>query len=163
MKQDTPEEEVLGKLKFLIAAGNDAQAIRMIEDYGLWKQSFMHDKKIVRDSYLSGHSLCRCVTDNTIEAKDLFEVWYSLIKEDNMDYDNWKLATPPHYEYDDEEKEEEEIVYKTLYDAWNSNDVEAFDNMYYEIAEELKIVHEALKATDHGLRFKVEHLMRKMR
>ena len=78
-----------------------------------------------------------------------------------MDYDNWKLATPPHYEYDDEEQEEE-TTYETLYDAYDSNDVEVFEEMYCEIANELKIVYEALKATDHGLRFKIESIMRKM-
>ena len=78
-----------------------------------------------------------------------------------MDYDNWKLATPPHYEYDDEEQEEE-TTYETLYDAYNSNDAEVFEEMYCGIANELKIVYEALKATDNGLRFKVESIIKKM-
>jgi hypothetical protein len=78
-----------------------------------------------------------------------------------MDYDNWKLATPPHYEYDDEEQEEE-TTYETLTEAYNSGVWLAFENMQSEIIAELKIVYEALKATDNGLRFKVESLIKKM-
>ena len=78
-----------------------------------------------------------------------------------MDYDNWKLATPPHYEYDDEEQEEEK-AYETLYDAYDSNDVEVFEEMYCGIANELKIVYEALKATDHGMANKVLSIIEKI-
>jgi hypothetical protein len=42
MKQDTPEEEVLGKLKFLIACGNDAQAIRFLEEYAEFQKERMY-------------------------------------------------------------------------------------------------------------------------
>jgi len=78
-----------------------------------------------------------------------------------MDYDNWKLATPPHYEYDDEQEEEIQL-YDNLTEAYESADTEVFENMQSEIIAELKIVYEALTATDNGLRFKVESIIRKM-
>lgn len=34
----TPEEETLEKIKYVLSFGNDAQAIRLIEQYGHWKQ-----------------------------------------------------------------------------------------------------------------------------
>jgi hypothetical protein len=36
--EDSPEREVLNKIKFVLSAGNDAQAIRLIEQYGFWKE-----------------------------------------------------------------------------------------------------------------------------
>ena len=78
-----------------------------------------------------------------------------------MDYDNWKLATPPHYEYDDEEQEEE-TTYDNLTEAYESADTEIFENMQSEIIFELKIVYEALKATDHGLTNRIKSIIQKM-
>lgn len=34
----TPEEETLEKIKYVLSFGNDPQAIRLIEQYGHWKQ-----------------------------------------------------------------------------------------------------------------------------
>jgi hypothetical protein len=34
----SPEEEVLNKIKFVLSANNDSQAIRLIEQYGFWKE-----------------------------------------------------------------------------------------------------------------------------
>ena len=78
-----------------------------------------------------------------------------------MDYDNWKLATPPNMEYDDEEQEDE-IVYENLSEAYESANTEAFENMQSEIIAELKIVYEALKATDNGLKGRVFRIINKM-
>ena len=78
-----------------------------------------------------------------------------------MDYDNWKLATPPNMEYDDEEQQDE-IVYETLSEAYESANTEAFENMQSEIIAELKIVYEALKATDNGLKGRVFRIINKM-
>ena len=78
-----------------------------------------------------------------------------------MDYDNWKLATPPNMEYDDEEQQDE-IVYETLSEAYESANTEAFENMQSEIIAELKIVYEVLKATDNGLKGRVFRIINKM-
>ena len=77
-----------------------------------------------------------------------------------MDYDNWKLATPPHYEYDDEEQEEE-TTYENLTEAYESADTEIFENMQSEIIAELELIYEALKATDHGMANKVLSIIEK--
>lgn len=37
-KQETPEEETLQKIKFVLSANNNAQAIRLLEQYGEFKQ-----------------------------------------------------------------------------------------------------------------------------
>jgi hypothetical protein len=37
-KQETPEEETLNKIKFVLSCGNDTQAIRLLEQYGQWQQ-----------------------------------------------------------------------------------------------------------------------------
>jgi predicted DNA-binding protein (UPF0251 family) len=34
----TPEEETLEKIKYVLSCGNDAQAVRLIEQYGYWKE-----------------------------------------------------------------------------------------------------------------------------
>ena len=34
----TPEEETLKKIKYVLSCGNEAQAIRLIEQYGNWIQ-----------------------------------------------------------------------------------------------------------------------------
>ena len=34
----TPEEEILEKIKFVLSVNNDAQALRIIEQYGFYKQ-----------------------------------------------------------------------------------------------------------------------------
>ena len=78
-----------------------------------------------------------------------------------MDYDNWKLATPPNMEYDDEEQQDE-IVYENLSEAYESANTEAFENMQSEIIAELKIVYEVLKATDNGLKGRVFRIINKM-
>ena len=78
-----------------------------------------------------------------------------------MDYDNWKLATPPNMEYDDEEQQDE-IVYEILSEAYESANTEAFENMQSEIIAELKIVYEVLKATDNGLKGRVFRIINKM-
>lgn len=37
----SPEEEVLDKIKFFIECKNEAAAIRVIEQYGYWKENKM--------------------------------------------------------------------------------------------------------------------------
>ena len=79
-----------------------------------------------------------------------------------MDYDSWKLATPPNMEYDDEEQEDE-VVYENLTEAYESADTEIFENMQSEIIDELKVIYEALKATDNGLKGRVLRVIEKMK
>lgn len=38
------------------------------------------EKEQKRLDYIAGHDLCRCVTDNTDEAKECFEEYYNLWK-----------------------------------------------------------------------------------
>jgi hypothetical protein len=55
MEQDTPEEETLAKIKFVLLAGNDAQAIRLLEQYGGFMQEKRHssrnDKKMKKQAW----------------------------------------------------------------------------------------------------------------
>ena len=45
MKLDTPEEETLAKIKFVLLANNDAQAIRLLEQYGGYMQEQMYNEE----------------------------------------------------------------------------------------------------------------------
>lgn len=42
---ETPEEETLNKIKFVLFCGNDAQAIRLLEQYSQWQQERSYSEK----------------------------------------------------------------------------------------------------------------------
>lgn len=46
----------------------------------LFNQAKKMEKEQKRLDYIAGHDLCRCVTDNTDEAKECFEEYYNLWK-----------------------------------------------------------------------------------
>ena len=46
----------------------------------LLDQAKAMEKDQKRLDYIAGHDLCRCVTDNTDEAKECFEEYYNLWK-----------------------------------------------------------------------------------
>lgn len=45
----SPEEELLNNIKYVISVGNDSQAIRLIEQYGHWKQEGLFSEKDVNE------------------------------------------------------------------------------------------------------------------
>ena len=67
-----------------------------------------------------------------------------------MDYDNWKLATPPHYE------EEYEKI-SNLTEAIEHNDVSFLQE---HLQSELEIIYHTLKATNHGMTSRVYNLLK---
>ena len=67
-----------------------------------------------------------------------------------IDYDNWKLASPPHYEDDDEQ-------IKNLTEAIEYND---FEDIQKYLQSELDIIYHTLKATNHGMTNRVLNLIK---
>ena len=60
-KQDTPEEETLAKIKFVLSTNNDTQAIRLLEQYKEWQQEqildFLYSEITERRDY-SASKMC---------------------------------------------------------------------------------------------------------
>ena len=46
--EKTPEEETLEKIKLVLSMGNDAQAIRLLEQYGSFMQEGVYTQEEVR-------------------------------------------------------------------------------------------------------------------
>lgn len=44
----------------------------------------MYSEEDLRNAFIEGHNVCRCVTDNTDEAKECFEEWIKTYKKDNQ-------------------------------------------------------------------------------
>ena len=44
------------------------------------KQAIEMEKQQMIDSFIEGHNVCRCVTDNTDEAKECFDEWFKTYK-----------------------------------------------------------------------------------
>ena len=38
------------------------------------------EREQIKDAFTEGHNVCRCVTDNTDEAKECFEEWFKTYK-----------------------------------------------------------------------------------
>ena len=38
----------------------------------------------MKDAFIEGHNVCRCVTDNTDEAKECFDEWFKTYKKDEI-------------------------------------------------------------------------------
>jgi len=84
MKQDKPEEETLAKIKLVLLANNDAQAIRIIEQYGGYMQEQMYSqeeaKKFAFDFYYD-MSRKMGVAENLIsENATNVDVWFEKFK-----------------------------------------------------------------------------------
>jgi hypothetical protein len=47
----TPEEETLQKIKLVLSCGNNAQAIRLLEQYGEWRVENMYSKEELRKAF----------------------------------------------------------------------------------------------------------------
>lgn len=54
-KQETPEEETLNKIKLVLSCNNDAQAMRLIEQYGQWQAERMYSEEEVLAMLLIKH------------------------------------------------------------------------------------------------------------
>ena len=48
------------------------------------KQALELEKEQIIDAFAEGHNVCRCVTDNTDEAKECFDEWFKTYKKDNQ-------------------------------------------------------------------------------
>jgi tRNA(Ile)-lysidine synthase TilS/MesJ len=48
----------------------------------LFKQANEMFEQQMQDSFIEGHNVCRCVTDNPDEAKECFEEWFKTYKKD---------------------------------------------------------------------------------
>lgn len=44
------------------------------------QQAIEMEKEQIKDAFTEGHNVCRCVTDNTDEAKECFEEWFKTYK-----------------------------------------------------------------------------------
>lgn len=49
----SPEEEVLETIKFVLQAGNDAQAIRVLEQFGAFRKEGLYSKEEIRGIIIS--------------------------------------------------------------------------------------------------------------
>ncbi len=54
MNKETLEEETLAKIKFVLLAGNDAQAIRLLEQYGGFMQEISYSEEDIREAFTAG-------------------------------------------------------------------------------------------------------------
>ena len=72
-----------------------------------------------------------------------------------MDYDNWKLATPPNMEYDEQE-EENEITFNTISEADEANKL---DEYLAEMRRDLLNVHYVLESLGHGMKNRVKDII----
>ncbi len=45
-----------------------------------WQAERMYSEEDMRKAFIEGHNVCRCVTDNTDEAKEYFEEWFKKFK-----------------------------------------------------------------------------------
>jgi hypothetical protein len=54
MEKETLEEEVLNKIKFVLSVNNDAQAIRILEQYSYFKLEGMYNEGAVRQAFRNG-------------------------------------------------------------------------------------------------------------
>ena len=82
------EEELLKSIEFVLSAGNRAQAIRMIEQYGHWKQEGLYSAEDMRNTYSIGW-ITRERFDDLVYPKGLdyeekqdysFEQWFKNYK-----------------------------------------------------------------------------------
>lgn len=58
-KQETPEEETLSKIKFVLSCNNYAQAIRLLEQYGQWQQERSYSEEDMRKAIQETITLMR--------------------------------------------------------------------------------------------------------
>jgi hypothetical protein len=48
------EEETLEKIKFVLSCNNDAQAIRLLEQYVQWRQEKSYSETNIKEAFLQG-------------------------------------------------------------------------------------------------------------
>ena len=49
-------------------------------DGAKWQQERSYSEEELKLSFIEGHNICRCVTDNTDEAKECFKEWFEQFK-----------------------------------------------------------------------------------
>jgi hypothetical protein len=45
-----------------------------------WQAERMYSEEDMKKAFIEGHNVCRCVTDNTDEAKECFNNWFEQFK-----------------------------------------------------------------------------------
>ena len=45
-----------------------------------WQEERMYSEEDMKKAFIEGHNVCRCVTDNTDEAKECFNNWFEQFK-----------------------------------------------------------------------------------
>ena len=45
-----------------------------------WQQERSYSEEDIKLAFIEGHNICRCVTDNTDEAKECFNLWFQQFK-----------------------------------------------------------------------------------
>jgi hypothetical protein len=70
-KQETLEEQVLSQIKFVLKFNNDAQAIRILEQYGHYKQELIDNEKDIRKAFTEGFN-ARYKMQNGTESLEKF-------------------------------------------------------------------------------------------
>lgn len=68
MSKETAIEWLIGELN-----GYD-------EDCEIFQIAKAMEREQMKESFVDGHSLCRCVTDSTDEAKECFDEWFEQFK-----------------------------------------------------------------------------------
>ena len=52
-----------------------------IAEFGAkWQQENSYSEEDIKLAFIEGHNICRCVTDNTDEAKECFNLWFEQFK-----------------------------------------------------------------------------------
>ena len=44
------------------------------------KSKECYNKEDLKKAFIEGHNVCRCVTDNTDEAEEIFDKWFNTIE-----------------------------------------------------------------------------------
>lgn len=75
--EQSPEEETLQKIKFVLLANNDAQAIRLLEQYGGWMQE--QDKNKFSEEDLKHAFFSGCQSERRIRPR--VKCWEEFIEQ----------------------------------------------------------------------------------
>ena len=45
-----------------------------------WQQERSYSEVELKEAFMVGHNICRCITDNRDEAKEYFREWFNIFK-----------------------------------------------------------------------------------
>jgi hypothetical protein len=52
----------------------------IFEDGVKWQQERSYSEEELKEAFMVGHNICRCITDNRDEAKEYFREWFNIFK-----------------------------------------------------------------------------------